>query len=164
MIHNPRFWLSVAGLWLIAAGCAHTAMHVWTFVLENGIGGLREFAVNAMKQAQSPDPLMPSMWRQFRMYSVSFGLLLFLRLRLFRFVLLQPLHLLLLFLPLLLEDFLFLFTVFLFLLTLPLPTLLFLFFLHVEHSNCGYQMNNKTLLQKYHACKVEYQLKMALHS
>lgn len=78
MIHNPRFWLSVAGLWLIAAGCAHTAMHVWTFVLENGIGGLREFAVNAMKQAQSPDPLMPSMWRQFRMYSVSFGLLLFL--------------------------------------------------------------------------------------
>ena len=77
MIHNPRFWLTVAGLWLIAAGCAHTAMHVWTFVLENGIGGLREFAVNAMKQAQSPDPLMPSMWRQFRMYSASFGLLLF---------------------------------------------------------------------------------------
>ena len=51
--------------------------HVWTFVLENGIVGLREFAVNAMKQARSPDPLTPSMWRQFRMFSVSFSLLLF---------------------------------------------------------------------------------------
>lgn len=77
MLRNPRFWLAVAGAWLIVTGLAHTTAHVWTFVLENGIGGLREFAMNAMKQARSPDPLMPSMWRQFRMFSVSFSLLLF---------------------------------------------------------------------------------------
>ncbi len=77
MLRNPRFWLAVAGAWLIVTGLAHTTAHVWTFVLENGIGGLREFAMNAMKQARSPDPLTPSMWRQFRMFSVSFSLLLF---------------------------------------------------------------------------------------
>jgi len=77
MLRNPRFWLAVAGAWLIVTGLAHTTGHVWTFVLENGIGGLREFAMNAMKQARSPDPLTPSMWRQFRMFSVSFSLLLF---------------------------------------------------------------------------------------
>lgn len=77
MLRNPRFWLAVAGSWLVVSGLAHTMYHVWTFVLENGVGGLREFAMNAMKQARSPDPLTPSMWRQFRMFSVSFGLLLF---------------------------------------------------------------------------------------
>ena len=77
MLRNPRFWLTVAGAWLIVTGLAHTTAHVWTFVLENGIGGLREFAMNAMKQARSPDPLMTSMWRQLRMFSVSFSLLLF---------------------------------------------------------------------------------------
>ncbi len=76
MIRNPRFWLYTAGAWLIALGLAHMAAHTWTFVLENGIGGLREFAMNAMKQAHSTDPLAPSMWRLFRMLSVSFGLLL----------------------------------------------------------------------------------------
>lgn len=77
MLRNPRFWLALAGGWLILTGLAHTAVHVWTFVLENGTGGLRLFAVNAMKQVRSPDPLTPSMWRQFRMFSVSFSLLLF---------------------------------------------------------------------------------------
>jgi len=76
LIRSPRFWLYTAGAWLIALGLAHMAAHVWTFVLENGIGGLREFAMNAMKQANSSDPLTPSMWRLFRMLSVSFGLLL----------------------------------------------------------------------------------------
>lgn len=77
MLRNPRVWLYVAGGWLIVSGLAHTAAHVWTFVLENGMVGLREFAMQAMKQAQSPDPLRPSLWRQFRMFSVAFSLLLF---------------------------------------------------------------------------------------
>ena len=77
MFRNPRVWLYAAGGWLVVTGAAHTAAHVWTFVLENGMVGLREFAMNAMQQAQSPDPLRPSLWRQFRMFSVSFGLLLF---------------------------------------------------------------------------------------
>lgn len=76
MIRSPRVWLFVAGGWLVATGVAHMGAHVWVFVLENGIGGLREFAMNAMKQAHSADPLQPSMWRQFRTFSVSFGLLL----------------------------------------------------------------------------------------
>lgn len=76
MIRSPRLWLAIAGAWLIAFGLAHTAAHVWTLVLENGIVGLREFAMNAMKQAYSTDPLAPSMWRMFRVFSVSFGLLL----------------------------------------------------------------------------------------
>jgi hypothetical protein len=61
---------------LLLTGLAHTTAHVWTFVLENGMVGLREFAMNAMKQARSPDPLQPSLWRQFRMFSLSFSLLL----------------------------------------------------------------------------------------
>jgi len=77
MIRNPRLWLVVAGGWLVFCGLAHMSAHVWGFVLENGFGGLRAFAMNAMKQAHSADPLQPSMWRQFRMFSVSFGLLLF---------------------------------------------------------------------------------------
>lgn len=78
MLRNPRFWLYVAGGWLVVAGLAHTAMHVWGFVMENGFGsGLRGFAMRAMKQAQSPDPLRPTLWRQLRVFSVSFGLLLF---------------------------------------------------------------------------------------
>lgn len=76
MIRSPRLWLTVAGGWLVFCGLAHMGAHVWTFVLENGFGGLREFAMNAMKQARSADPLQPSMWRQFRVFSVSFGLLL----------------------------------------------------------------------------------------
>lgn len=76
MLRSPRVWLFAAGGWLIVAGLAHAAAHVWTFVLENGMVGLREFAMNAMKQAQSPDPLRPSLWRQFRLFSVSFSLLL----------------------------------------------------------------------------------------
>jgi hypothetical protein len=57
-------------------GLVHTGVHVWTFVLENGILGQREFAMNAMKQAYSLDPLQPSMWTTFRAFSVSFSLLL----------------------------------------------------------------------------------------
>lgn len=77
MLRSPRFWLSIAGGWLVFAALAHTAAHVWFLVLENGMLGLREFTMNAMKQARSPDPLTPSMWREFRNYSSAFGLLLF---------------------------------------------------------------------------------------
>ena len=76
MIRSPRVWLYAAGGWLLVMGAAHGAVHVWAIVLENGMVGLREFAMNAMKQAQSTDPLRPSLWRQFRMFSVSFSLLL----------------------------------------------------------------------------------------
>jgi hypothetical protein len=69
-------WLYAAGGWLILAGLAHTTAHVWNVVLENGMGGQREFAMNAMKQAFSTEPLQPSMWRTFRALSVSYGLLL----------------------------------------------------------------------------------------
>lgn len=69
-------WLYVAGGWLIVGGLTHLGYHVWGLVLENDIsGGLREFAVNAMKQARSPNPLQPTLWRVFRLYSVSLGLL-----------------------------------------------------------------------------------------
>ena len=57
-------------------GLAHTGAHAWTFVLENGLVGQREFAMNAMKQAYSLEPLQPSMWTLFRAFSVSFSLLL----------------------------------------------------------------------------------------
>lgn len=76
MLRNPRLWFYLAGAWLIVAGLAHTTAHIWTFVLENGMLGMREFAMNAMKQAPSTDPLAPTLWRQFRLFSVSFGLLL----------------------------------------------------------------------------------------
>jgi hypothetical protein len=62
--------------WLLLCAAAHATAHVWLFVLENEFYGLREFAMNAMKQAESLDPLRPSMWRQFRMFSVGFGLLM----------------------------------------------------------------------------------------
>jgi len=75
-LRNPRVWLYVAGGWLVFAGLAHLGFHVWGLVLENdSSGGLREFAMNAMKQAQSPDPLRPSMWRVYRLHSVYVGLL-----------------------------------------------------------------------------------------
>ena len=76
MLRNPRVWLYAAGGWLVLMGLVHTGVHVWTFVLENGILGQREFAMNAMKQATSLDPLQPSMWTTFRAFSVSFSLLL----------------------------------------------------------------------------------------
>ena len=75
MLRNPRVWMYAAGGWLLLAGVAHGTAHVWMFVLENEFYGLRDFAMNAMKQAESLDPLRPSMWRQFRMFSVGFGLL-----------------------------------------------------------------------------------------
>lgn len=76
MLTSPGLWLRVAGGWLIAAGLAHLGGHYWSLVLENGSIGLREFAMTAMRQARSPDPLHPSMWRQFRLYSATLGLLL----------------------------------------------------------------------------------------
>lgn len=76
MLRNPRIWLYAAGGWLIVAGVAHMVAHVWTFVLENGMVGQRDFAMNAMLQTLSTDPLQPSMWRIFKSFSVSFGLLL----------------------------------------------------------------------------------------
>lgn len=78
LLRSPRVWLYAAGGWLIVAGLAHGSHHVWTYALENGMIGLREFAMNAMKQADSFDPLRPSLWRQFRMFSASFSLLLIL--------------------------------------------------------------------------------------
>jgi hypothetical protein len=76
VLRNARVWLWAAGLWLLVCAVAHGAVHVWVFVLENGFFGMREFAMNAMKQAESSDPLNPTLWRQFRMFSVSFALLL----------------------------------------------------------------------------------------
>lgn len=76
VLRSSRLWLYVAGGWLILGGVAHLGYHVWGLVLENDVsGGLREFAMQAMKQAQSPDPLRPSLWRVFRLYSVSLALL-----------------------------------------------------------------------------------------
>ena len=76
MLRSPRVWLYAAGLWLISAALAHAGFHVWTLVLENGLVGLEEFAMNSMKQAVSTDPLAPSLWRTHRMLSVSFSLFL----------------------------------------------------------------------------------------
>lgn len=76
MLRNPRLWLYAAGGWLLLSGVAQLGVHVWSFVLENGMIGRREFAMEAMKQALGPDPLLPSMWQLFRTFSASFGLLL----------------------------------------------------------------------------------------
>lgn len=76
MLRSPRVWLYAISFWLILCGLAHTVGHVWSFVLEEGMVGQREFAMNAMKQVFSLDPLRPSMWRQWRMFSLSFGLML----------------------------------------------------------------------------------------
>ena len=76
MLRNPRVWLYAAGCWLILTGLAHTAVHVWTLVMEEGMIGQTEFAMNAMKQAFSQEPLRPSMWRLYRVFSASFGLML----------------------------------------------------------------------------------------
>ncbi len=73
---KPGFWLRTAGAWLLLAGLAHLGGHYWSLVLEHGSVGLREFAMTAMRQARSPDPLNPSMWRQFRLYSATLGMLL----------------------------------------------------------------------------------------
>jgi len=75
MLRNPRVWLVAAGGWLLLAALAHSGAHVWYYVLENDMVGMRRFAVDAMKQAQSMDPLHPSLWRQFRAFSTGFGLL-----------------------------------------------------------------------------------------
>lgn len=75
VIRSHRFWLFMTGGWLVLGGAAHLTTHVWSFVLENGMIGLGDFAMNAMKQARSPNPLNPSLWRQFRLFSVSFALL-----------------------------------------------------------------------------------------
>lgn len=76
VLRSSRVWLYVAGGWLLLGALGHLGWHVWGVVLENDTSaGLREFAMNAMKQAQSPDPLRPSMWRTYRLYSVSMALL-----------------------------------------------------------------------------------------
>ena len=76
MLRSPRAWLYAAGGWLVLMGLVHTGVHVWMFVLENGLVGQREFAMKAMKQAYSLEPLQPTMWTTFRAFSVSFSLLL----------------------------------------------------------------------------------------
>lgn len=76
MLGSPRVWLWAAGGWLVVAGLGHGANHLWSFVLENGMVGLLDFAMNAAKQAQSPDLLRPSLWRQFRAFSAALALLL----------------------------------------------------------------------------------------
>ena len=76
MLRNPRVWMYAAGTWLVLTAIAHGIAHVWSFVMENEMYGMREFAMNAMKQAQSTEPLRPSLWRQFRAMSMGFGLLL----------------------------------------------------------------------------------------
>ena len=76
MLRNPRVWLYAAGGWLIFAGIGHLLFHFWWVALENGMVGQREFAMNAMKQTFSLEPLEPSMWRVFRMLSANFGLML----------------------------------------------------------------------------------------
>jgi hypothetical protein len=65
-----------AGLWLVMSAVGHGTAHVWSFVLEHGMYGMREFAMNAMKQAPSAEPLRPTLWGQFRALSMGFGLLL----------------------------------------------------------------------------------------
>lgn len=76
MLHNARVWLYAAGGWLILAGLAHVAWHVWAYGLERAMIGQSAFAIGAMKQALSTDPLSPSLWGQFRSFSLGFGLLL----------------------------------------------------------------------------------------
>lgn len=76
MLRNPRVWLYASGGWLIFAGIGHLGYHFWWVMLEHGMVGQREFAMNAMKQTFSLEPLEPSMWRVFRMLSANFGLML----------------------------------------------------------------------------------------
>jgi len=76
MLNNSRVWLYAAGGWLILGGVAHLGWHVWAYVMEQAMVGQSEFAMGAMKQALSTDPLRPSLWGQFRVFSASFGLML----------------------------------------------------------------------------------------
>ncbi len=73
---QPRIWLRVAGAWLLLAGAAHMGWHVYSVVLEHGMIGLREFAMNAMKQAQFFEPLTPSLWLHYRLYGMLFSIFL----------------------------------------------------------------------------------------
>ncbi|MEM7415255.1 MAG: hypothetical protein AAF389_07150 [Gemmatimonadota bacterium] len=75
MLRDARSWLRLAGAWLILAGLTQMGWHVWRLVLENGMIGLLEFAANAMRQARSLDPMRPTLWSQFRLFSVGLGLL-----------------------------------------------------------------------------------------
>lgn len=75
IVARPGFWLRIAGGWLLLAGLVHLGTHYWSIVLENGSVGLRDLAMTAMRQSRSPDPLTPSMWREFRLYSATVGLL-----------------------------------------------------------------------------------------
>jgi hypothetical protein len=76
VLRSPRVWLVAAGGWLILAGLAHSTAHLWYYVLEHDLIG-RRFVVEAMKQASSADPLNPSLWRQFRAFSMGFALLFY---------------------------------------------------------------------------------------
>ena len=76
MLRSPRVWLYAVALWLTLAGLTQLCLHAWAYGLEQGMTSYGEFAVQAMRQARTADPLQPSLWRVFRAYSVSTGLLL----------------------------------------------------------------------------------------
>lgn len=73
-LRNPRVWCFAAGGWLVAMGLVQLGLHVWGVVFEHAMVGQRGFAMEAMKQAFSLEPLQPSLWRRHRMLSVSLGL------------------------------------------------------------------------------------------
>lgn len=72
-MRNPRFWCGAAGAWLLLMGVAQFVLHVWGVALEHAMIGQQDFAMQAMKQAFSLEPLQPSLWRRHRMLSASLG-------------------------------------------------------------------------------------------
>lgn len=72
-MRNPRIWCWAAGGWLVLMGVAQLAFHVWGVALEHAMIGQQDFAMQAMKQAFSLEPLQPSLWRRHRMLSASLG-------------------------------------------------------------------------------------------
>ena len=75
MLRSPSFWLRLAGGWLLIAGVAQLAIHLWSYALGHELVGLRELAMEAMRQARTTEPLAPSLWQIFRANGVTVGLL-----------------------------------------------------------------------------------------